>query len=91
MTIDGDLYAGTVSRGVSSAFMSGFARGKPVFGNAIMISDQFQGLLTNKQGKVLRCAIQSAGGRGHGLCQDNSGRNFDVLIGGDDPRGTFSK
>jgi len=91
VNIEGDAYAGPISRGVSTAFTNGFIGRRPTFGSTLLISDQFQGLLTNKDGRILRCAIQSAGGRGQGLCQMNDGRTFDVIVGGDDPRGTFAK
>lgn len=89
--IDGDAYSGPVSRGMGFGLSQGLVGTRPMMATTTMFSDQFQGLLTNAAGRVIRCQIQSAGGRGNGICQDNNGRTYDVLIGGDDPRGMFAK
>ena len=82
VTIDGDVYTGPLSRGVSTGFISGLAGTRMYSGTVVTASDQFQALLTNKAGKVLRCQFQSALGRGQGICQNNDGRTFDLVQGG---------
>jgi hypothetical protein len=82
VSIDGDTYTGPITRGVSTGFMTGFAGTRAYSGTMIGISDQFQALLTNSAGKILRCQFQSAGGRGQGICQNNDGRTFDFVQGG---------
>ena len=79
VVIDGDRYAGRLSRGTSAAFFTGMAGTRLVTGTSVIASDQFQAVLTNSAGRVLRCQFQSALGRGTGLCQNNEGRTFDLV------------
>lgn len=79
VVIDGDRYAGRLSRGTSAGFFTGTAGTQTVTGTSIVASDQFQAVLTNSSRKVLRCQFQSALGRGVGICQNNEGRKFDLV------------
>lgn len=79
VTIDGDVYTGTLSRGLTTGFISGNVGTQFVSGTTIIASDQFQALLTNKAGKILRCQFRSSLGRGQGVCQQNDGRTFDFV------------
>lgn len=87
-TIDGDRFSGPASQGVAVGFGQTFYNGRMGFGTSTIVSGQWQALLTNSSGKVIRCQFQAAAGSGQGLCQDNNGRNFDMVIGsmpGDPP------
>jgi hypothetical protein len=79
--IDGDSYSGPASQGVGLGVGQTFYGGKVGFGTTTVATGQWQGLLTNKSGKVIRCQFQAAMGSGQGLCQDNNGRSFDLVIG----------
>lgn len=81
VVIDGDLYTGPLSRGMAAGITTGFSGTRMFTGTTIMASDQFQALLTNSAGKVLRCQFQSALGHGQGVCQNNEGRTFDLVQG----------
>lgn len=87
-TIDGVRFSGPASQGVAVGFGQTFYNGRMGFGTSTIASGQWQGLLTNASGKVIRCQFQAALGSGQGICQDNNGRNFDMVIGsmpGDPP------
>lgn len=79
VTIDGDKYEGPLYRGAAVGFGTGFVGVRSFNTTSIMASDQFQALLTNAAGKVLRCQFQSSFGRGQGMCQTNDGRTFDLV------------
>lgn len=87
-TIDGEKFSGPASQAVGVGFGQTFYNGRVGFGTTTVASGQWQGLLTNSSGKVIRCQFQAALGSGQGICQDNNGRNFDLVIGsmpGDPP------
>lgn len=87
-TIDGEKFSGPASQAVGVGFGQTFYGGKVGFGTTTVASGQWQGLMTNASGKVIRCQFQAALGSGQGVCQDNNGRNFDLVIGsmpGDPP------
>lgn len=79
--IDGERYTGPASQGMGVGFGQTFYNGRVGFGTTTVASGQWQGLLTNASGKVIRCQFQAAMGSGQGMCQDNNGRNFDMVIG----------
>lgn len=88
-TIDGVKYSGPASQGVGVGFGQTFYNGRVGFGTSTMATGQWQGLMTDSSGKVLRCQFQFMAGSGQGLCQDNNGRNLDMVFGsmpGDPPR-----
>jgi hypothetical protein len=88
-TIDGEKFSGPASQAVGVGFGQTFYNGRVGFGTTTVASGQWQGLLSNASGKVIRCQFQAALGSGQGICQDNNGRNFDLVIGsmpGDTPR-----
>jgi hypothetical protein len=87
--IDGDAYAGPLTRGAQPGFMVGFAGNRMMTGTVIGGLDQFQSLMTNRAGTILRCQIQASAGRGQGVCQNNAGRTYDVLVGDDGTTGMF--
>lgn len=87
--INGDTFAGPLYRGVSPGIGAGVAGTTPVVVSTFGGLDQFYALLTNASGTVMRCQIQSIAARGQGICQTNSGRTLDVLIGDDGTSGTF--
>lgn len=91
VTIEGDRFAGSVSQGMMVGFGQTFTGTRMSTGTMVMGSGQFQGVLTNAAGKVLRCQFQSAMGRGQGMCQNNDGRTFDLVVGDDGTSGTFVK
>lgn len=87
-SIDGERYSGPASQGMGVGFGQAFYNGRVGFGTTTVASGQWQGLLTNASGKVIRCQFQAALGAGQGICQDNAGRTFDLIIGampGDPP------
>lgn len=87
-TIDGERYSGPASQAVGVGFGQTFYNGRVGFGTTTVASGQWQGLLTNASGKVIRCQFQAAFHAGQGMCQDNNGRTFDLVIGsmpGDTP------
>lgn len=90
-TIDGDPYQGPLTRGMQAGFMTGVVGTRFMSGTMIGGLDQFQALMTNKAGRVLRCQIQSIAGTGQGVCQANDGRLYDVLVGRATSEGMFVK
>lgn len=76
-----NVYKGPLSRGMSTGFITGTTGSRYSTGAVFMASDQFQALLTNSAGKVLRCQFQSSLGHGQGVCQTNDGRTFDLVQG----------
>lgn len=79
--IDGEQFSGPASQGVGVGFGQTFYGGRVGFTTTTVATGQFQGLLTNAGGKVIRCQFQAALGSGQGVCQDNNGRTFDMVIG----------
>lgn len=81
-TIDGVKFSGPASQGVGVGFGQTFYGGKVGFGTTTMVTGQWQGLMTDASGKVIRCQFQFMAGSGQGMCQDNSGRTYDMVFGG---------
>jgi hypothetical protein len=81
-TIDGVKYSGPASQGVGVGFGQTFYAGKVGFGTTTMATGQWQGLMTDAGGKVIRCQFQFMAGSGQGMCQDNNGRTYDLVFGG---------
>jgi len=80
-TIDGDFYTGPMSQGTSVGIGQAWSGGKMATGTMVGTNGQYSAVMTNKAGKVIRCQFQAALGAGTGVCQDNSGRTFDLVIG----------
>lgn len=80
-TIDGDRYSGPISQGMTVGFGTAFSGGRTAFGTGIGSSNQFQGLMMNKDRKVINCQFQSALGMGTGMCEALDGRRFALVIG----------
>jgi hypothetical protein len=80
-TVDGDVFRGPLIRGMSTGFITGTAGARFYSSNVIIASNNFQAVLTNSAGKVMRCQFQSALGRGVGVCQMNDGRILDLVQG----------
>lgn len=80
-TIDGDRYSGPISQGMSVGFGTGFSGTRTAFGTGVASSNQFQGLMLNKDRKVINCQFQAMLGAGTGMCESMDGRRFALVIG----------
>ena len=82
VSINGVLYKGTYSQGVSLS-TGGVAVGSQIAtGFSTTTDGSGQALLLSPDGKVLRCRFGSVvAWRGQGQCTSNDGRLYDLLIG----------
>lgn len=79
--IDGDLYKGPISQGMTVGFGNAFSGGRTAFGTGVGSSNQWQGLIMNKDRKVINCQFQAMLGAGTGMCEALDGRRFALVIG----------
>lgn len=82
VTIDGDRYTGPLHRGVTAGLITSYSGTRMSTGTVIMPGTDFQSVLTNSAGRILRCQFNSALGSGQGVCQMNDGRTFALVQGG---------
>lgn len=80
-TIDGDRYSGPISQGMTVGFGTAFSGGRTAFGTGIGSSNQWQGMMLNKDRKVINCQFQAMLGAGTGMCESMDGRRFALVIG----------